>query len=71
MFYICVSFWLLDHESRDLSQAETKLVVVKGQLISKCLFGVISALKVSIASFGLPGSFLGLPVGFLINDITY
>ena len=43
----------------------------KGQLISKCLFGVdqnsnknivrISTLKVFIAS-------LGVPVGFLIND---
>ena len=31
----------------------------------------ISALKVFIASLGFPGSFLGLPVGFLINDITY
>jgi hypothetical protein len=31
----------------------------------------ISALKVFIASLGLPGSFLGLPVGFLINDTTY
>jgi hypothetical protein len=31
----------------------------------------ISALKVFIASLGLPGSFFGLPVGFLINDITY
>ena len=58
--------------------------VVKGQLISKCPFGVnpfdqnsnenivrISALKVFIASLGLSGSFLGLSVGFLINDITY
>ena len=30
----------------------------------------ISALKVFIASLGLPGSFFGLPVGFLINNIT-
>ena len=30
----------------------------------------ISALKVFIASLGLPGSFLGFPVGFLIYDIT-
>jgi len=29
------------------------------------------ALKVFIASLGLLGSFLGLPVGFLINGITY
>ena len=50
----------------------------KDQLIWKCLFGVIvwtneniSALKVFIASLGLPGSFLGLPVGFIINNITY
>ena len=31
----------------------------------------ISALKVFIAFLGLPGSFLGFPEGFLINDITY
>ena len=31
----------------------------------------ISALKFFVASWGLPGSFLGLPVGFLIYDITY
>jgi hypothetical protein len=31
----------------------------------------ISALKVFIVSLGLPGSFFGLSVGFLINDITY
>ena len=30
----------------------------------------ISALKVFIASLGLPGSFFGVPVGFLMNDIT-
>ena len=51
----------------------------KGQLISKCLWCHcldqnsnenivrISALKVFIASLGLPGSFFGLLVGFLIN----
>ena len=60
------------------------LRVTKGQLISKCLFGVIvstkknnenivriSALKVFIVSLGLLGSFLGTLVGFFINDITY
>jgi hypothetical protein len=26
--YICVNFWLLAHESHDLSQAETKIIVV-------------------------------------------
>ena len=31
----------------------------------------ISALKVFKASLAIPGSFLGLPVGFLINDITF
>ena len=31
----------------------------------------ISALKVFIASLGLPRSFFGFPVDFLINDITY
>ena len=30
LLYICVSFWLLVHESRDLSQAETKNTLVKG-----------------------------------------
>ena len=58
--------------------------MTKGQLISKCLFGAIvltknnnkhivriSALKVCIASLGLPGSFFGPPVGFLINDNSY
>ena len=56
---------------------------VKGQLISKCPFGIIvwtknqrnyfwiSALKFFVPSWGLPGSFLGLPVGFLVYDITY
>jgi hypothetical protein len=32
---------------------------------------LISALNFFAASWGLPGSFLGLPVGFLIYDITY
>ena len=55
----------------------------KGQLISKCPFGIIvwtkiprnyfwiSALKFFVPSWGLPGSFLGLPVGFHVYDITY
>ena len=55
----------------------------KDQLISKCPFGIvvwtknqrnyfwISALKFFVPSWGLPGSFLGLPVGFLVYDITY
>ena len=30
LFYICVSFWLLAHESRDKSQAETKITLAKG-----------------------------------------
>ena len=29
VLYICVSCWLLAHESRDLSQAETKIIVVE------------------------------------------
>ena len=36
--YICVSFWPLNHEPRDIPQAETKITLVKGQLISKCFF---------------------------------
>ena len=55
----------------------------KGQLISKCPIGIfvwtknqrnyfwISALKFFVPSLGLPGSFLGLPVGFLVDDIKY
>ena len=31
MLYICVSFWLLAHESRDLSQAETKMLFLKAE----------------------------------------
>ena len=57
--------------------------IPKGQLISKCLFGVIVWTKIAtkycqyfcpeiFCSFlGAPGSFLGLPVGFLLNDIIY
>ena len=29
LLYICVSFWLLAHESRDLPQAETKIILFK------------------------------------------
>ena len=29
LLYICVSFWLLAHESRDLPQAETKVILYK------------------------------------------
>ena len=60
------------------------MLLSNGQVISECLFGVIvrpkknyksivrmSALKVFISSFELPGSFWGLPVGFLIDYITY
>ena len=59
------------------------MINTKGQLISKCPFGRktspkkptknfwISALKFFVASLGLPGSFWGLPVGFLMYDITY
>jgi hypothetical protein len=55
----------------------------KVQLISKCPFGIIvwtkyqrnyfwiSALKFFVPSWGLPGSFLGLPLGFLVDDIKY
>ena len=55
----------------------------KGQLISECPFGrktsskiptkycPISDLKFFVASWGLPGSFWGLPVGFIVHNITY
>ena len=70
----------IDRES--LSENDLRLIVSvqdepKGQLISKCLdqssnenIVRISALNFFIASMEAPGSFLGLPVGFLINDIT-
>jgi hypothetical protein len=29
VLYICVSCWLLDYESRDLSQAETEMIAVE------------------------------------------
>ena len=59
------------------------LGVAKGQLISKCPFGFIVwtknqrnyfwifVLSFFVASWGLHRSFLGLPVGFLVYDITY
>ena len=28
LLYICISFWLLAHESRVFSQAETKIIVI-------------------------------------------
>ena len=50
----------------------------KGQLISKCPFGIIVWTKIPIGrmkffepSWGLLGSFLGLLVGFLVYDIEY
>ena len=72
---------------KDLStsrqKTKTRKTALKGQLISKCPFGQktsskkptkyfwISALKFFVPSLWLPGSFWGLPVGFLIYDITY
>ena len=58
-------------------------ILFKGQLISKCPFEMIVSSKVVpklfldfcpeifVPSWGLPGSFLGLPVGSLVYDITY
>ena len=43
--YICFSCWLLAHESRDLSQDETKITVARAEQIHKML--ISSALKVS------------------------
>ena len=60
-----------------------KVASTKGQLISKCPFGFIVWTKlptkiflnfcpeIFVPSWGLPGSFLGLPAGFLVYDITY
>ena len=31
VLYICVSCWLLAHESRDISQAETKKILFQAQ----------------------------------------
>ena len=74
--YVCIckifEFDLASFKKEHLS------FMTKGQLISKFLFGtyhrfdqnskenivMISALKVFIASLGLPRSFFGLPVGF-------
>ena len=54
----------------------------KGQLILKCPYEKLVCPKIATklfldfcpdffaASWGLPGSFFGLPVGFLIHDIT-
>ena len=62
----------------------SKVSVVIGQLNSDLIFKRTSifqnknekivriyALKVFITSLGLLGRFFGLPVGFLIHDITY
>ena len=58
-------------------------VLCKGQLISECPFGVKTSSiiptklfldfcpEIFVASLGLPGSPMGLPVGFLIYDFTY
>ena len=37
MLYICASFWLLGHESRDISQAERKTIVATGKPLSEAL----------------------------------
>jgi len=70
---------MISHSS--LENGVFSLLASKGQLISKCPFGIIvwtkyqrnyfwiSALKFFVPSWGLPGSFLGLPVGFLVDDI--
>ena len=62
----------LDKVGKSTGETLKNLVVLKGQwkwvgwVISR-----ISALKFFVPCWGLPGSFLGLPVGFLIYDITY
>ena len=46
----------------------------KGQLISKCLYGVIVSTKIAtkrIFALKVFKASLGLHVGFLINDMTY
>ena len=47
----------------------------KGQLISKCPYEMIVSSKIPtkffVPSWGLLGSFLGLPMRFLVYDITY
>ena len=60
-----------------------KTSFAKGHLISKCPFVIIVWTTIPTKlfldfcpeifepSWGLPGSFLGLPVGFLVYDITY
>ena len=46
VLYICVSCWLLAHESRDLSQDETKITVARAEQIHKML--ITSALATII-----------------------
>ena len=49
--------------------------ITKGQLISKCSHEMIVSSKIPTKffgpSWGLPGSLLGLPVGFLAYYITH
>ena len=40
MLYICVSFWLLAHESRDYFQAETKKILLTVEQIKKWLISL-------------------------------
>ena len=77
---VCYTFQITSNKVRGI---RIIIACTKGQLISKCPFGIIvwtkyqrnyfwiSALNFFVASWGLPGSFLGLPVGFLAYDITY
>ena len=78
-----VRWWPPISFSPFFSESLTLLGLGKGQLISECPFGIIvwtkyqrnyfwiSALKFFVPSWGLPGSFWGLPVGFPAYDITY
>ena len=68
--------FLLLTDSRDILR-------IKGQLISKCPYEMIVSSKIPpklflnfcpgifVPSWGLPGIFLKLPVGFLVYDISY
>jgi hypothetical protein len=72
LFQFSVAF----SENMNFNSIQIQFMITQGQLISKCLFDPnsnenivrISALKFFVASWGLPGSFLGLS-GNLVSNI--
>ena len=66
--YICVSWWLLAHESRDLSQAETKKVLLKAEQIHKLTQNDDFFSNLTILSG--KGSFAQLEINHVIHEPT-